>query len=508
MVHVVQSAEISSLHKIKHIVVLMLENRSFDNMLGRLYPQSEAFDGLSGNESNPGPNGQPVFVNNTPGATPVNMSYPDPNPGEHWEGINEQLFGTPHPLPGAIATMDGFVKNYMGREERPADEYDPLQIMHYFTPEQVPVISRLAREFAVCDRWFASAPCQTWPNRFFLHSGTAGGYQNNAPPHFPYKMKTVFNQIDEADISRGWKKFLPKRVAIRRSKNWTIFYDGIPNTLVLSKLWPRLRRFDRYASSFKKHAAAGTLPPYSFIEPKYFPVADVPTDMHPPGDVTIGERLIADVYNALRAGPAWKSTLLIIIFDEHGGCFDHVPPPKAVPPSTTPTEPFNFDRYGVRVPAVLVSPYIRSGTVLRPPGDTPFDHTSVIATLRKRFNLGPPLTDRDAVAPDVGHVLSLASPDNLGPERLEALAVPELSARMERARRRPTTDLQKALLGLSARLPKSEEDADERERELEAGAQPYDDERETTAGEAADLTEQRLRNLMSRVAGSQNGESA
>jgi phospholipase C len=176
----------SSLSKIEHVVVLMLENRSFDDMLGRLYPKSDVFDGLSGSESNPGLDGQPVFVNNVPGTTPEILSYPDPNPGEHWADINEQIFRAPKPAHSASPTMDGFVKNYMSREDRPPSEYDPKQIMHYFTADQVPVISKLARQFAVCDRWFASAPCQTWPNRFFVHTGTANGYENNSPPHFPY----------------------------------------------------------------------------------------------------------------------------------------------------------------------------------------------------------------------------------------------------------------------------------------------------------------------------------
>jgi phospholipase C len=489
----------SSLHRIKHIVVLMLENRSFDSLLGRLYPKSETFDGLSGTESNPGPDGQPVFVNSVPGATPEIMSYPDPNPGEHWEDINEQLFSTPFPVEGATPTMDGFVKNYMTRTDRPPEEYDPKQIMHYFTPEQVPVISQLARSFAVSDRWFASAPCQTWPNRFFVHTATANGYQNNSPPHFPYRMPTVFNQIDDADISRSWKKLLPRRLALRFSKKWIIYYDGVPNAANLSKLWRRLGRFKRYAANFKEAASTGTLPAYTFIEPKYFPIKDVPSDMHPPGDVTAGERLIADVYNALRNGPAWKSTLLVIIFDEHGGCYDHVPPPAAVPPSKTPTTPFNFGRYGVRIPAVFVSPYIKPGTVLRPPGATPFDHTSVIATLRKWLGLGPPLTDRDAVAPDFGGVLSLRTPDNMGPDRVEALPVEEFTARMERMRRKPMTDLQKAQYDLSGALPESEGDAETKERRLAANPLQSTDTANMTAGEAGDIADRRVRKLMDRV---------
>jgi len=164
------------------------------------------------------------------------------------------------------------------------------------------------------------------------------------------------------------------------------------------------------------------LPFYSVIEPAYYLGAK--NDQHPSKYIGPGEELIATVYNALRSGPRpqWLSTMLIILYDEHGGTYDHVPPPQAVPPDSISTSPFNFDRYGVRVPAVIVSPYIQPQTVLRPPvgAPFPFDHTSVLATLRKRFTLGAPLTKRDEVAPDLESVLSLEQPTNLGPERLSA----------------------------------------------------------------------------------------
>ena len=141
--------------------------------------------------------------------------------------------------------------------------------------------------------------------------------------------------------------------------------------------------------------------------------------MHPPSVVTLGEQLIADVYNHVRASALWTKTLLIITFDEHGGCYDHVPPPPAVPPEAPKDgQIFAFDRYGVRVPTVIVSPYVLKGSVLRPTGTVPYDHTSVIATLRNRFGLGDPMTGRDAVAPDLESALSLDSPSNLGPTQV------------------------------------------------------------------------------------------
>jgi phospholipase C len=427
------------LDQIQHVVVLMLENRSFDSMLGKLYPKSAGFDGLSGAESNPDKDGKAVPVWNAPGVDSKNMTIPDPDPGELWPDMNMQLFGTADvPTPAPAPEMKGFVKNYQSQTDKPSGAYTPNHVMHYFTPEQVPVLSRLARQFAVCDRWFASAPCQTWPNRFFAHTGTANGYENNSPPHFPYEMPTIYNRFED------------QKPPIKNA--WKIYFHDMPQAITLARLWPHLDRF-RFYEEFSRDAKAGTLPNYSFIEPRYFTDAALPNDQHPPHVVTLGEQLIADVYNCLRGGPAWTRTLLIITYDEHGGSYDHVPPPSAKPPSANASTPFNFDRYGVRVPAVLVSPYIRQGTVLRPPSDVPFDHTSILATLRKRFGLGAPLSDRDAVAPDLESALTLDKPDNLGPESLEALPYVASAVELAAAKAIPLNGMQKSLLDLSQRLP-------------------------------------------------------
>lgn len=422
----------ANLDNIDHVVVLMLENRSFDSMLGMLYPHSAGFDGLTGNETNPGPDGQPVRVWNLPGTDGATMTIPDPDPGELWLDMNQQIFGTTETPPRSPATMTGFLANYTA--QRPPPPPATRAVMHYFTPEQVPVISRLARQFAVCDQWHAAAPCQTWPNRFFVHTATANGYQNNDPTQFPYLMPTVFNRFPS---SAGWK----------------VYFHDMPQSLTLARLWDHIDRF-RLVNEFHDDAKNGTLPSYSFIEPRYFPDVTLPNDEHPPHVVTLGEQLIADIYNSLRAGPGWTKTLLVITYDEHGGCYDHVPPPAAVPPGPATTAPFNFDRYGVRVPAVLVSPYIRQGTVLRAPaGGPPFDHTSIIATLRKRFALGPPLSDRDAVALDLEDALRLATPDNLGPPSLQALPYVPSPGEIARARMEPLNGMQQGLVSLAAHLP-------------------------------------------------------
>jgi len=421
----------NSLDRINHVVVLMLENRSFDCLLGQLYPKSPDFDGLSGSEFNLDQNGAAVKVWSRPSTDKSNMTIPDPDPGESWVDMNQQIFGaSPLPAPPPPADMSGFAKNYQAIP-KPGT---PENVMHFYLPEQVPVISKLARQFAVSDRWHASAPCQTWPNRFFMHTATANGYENNSPPHFPYEMATIFNRFADHGVP------------------WKIYFHDMPQTLTLSRLWSHLDRFVLYPE-FRHDAQHGTLPAYSFIEPRYFADLTLPNDMHPPHIVTLGEQLIADVYNVLRSGPKWAETLLVITFDEHGGCYDHVAPPAAVAPGTTPTTPFNFDRYGVRVPAVLVSPYIRQGTILRPSGATPFDHTSIIRTLRERFSLGPALSARDAAAPALGDVLNLAAPDNPGPPNLAPLPYAPKPSEIAEAMSLPLNGMQRGLLDLALHLP-------------------------------------------------------
>ena len=427
---------------IRHVVVLMLENRSFDCMLGRLYPKSDAFDGLSGVESNiwhkPDGDQTQILVWNDPNVTAQSLTIPDPDPGELFSDIHMQIYGldeTPASNPGPPA-MGGFVDNYM-RQKAQEPAPDPRAVMHYFTPEQVPVISTLARAFAVSDRWHASAPCQTWPNRFFVHTGTAGGWVNNSPTHFPYLMTTVFDRLDGV------------------GQSWRLYFHDVPQASTLTRLWDKApAHFRPFDPDFVHDAGSGMLPAYSFIEPRYF--ADpltrrMPNDEHPPHNVAYGEALIAAVYNAVRAGPGWNETLLVITYDEHGGCYDHVVPPAATPPGGTYPDGFDFDRFGVRVPAVIVSPYVRAGAVIRPAGATPFDHTSITATLRKLHGFQP-LTARDAAAPDLLEALGL-EPANPGPPSVAAPAVAPAAEEVARVAARPPNDLQRSLGAMAAVLP-------------------------------------------------------
>jgi len=370
--------------KIDHVVVLMLENRSFDCMLGGLKPPSADFDGLTGQEFNSytplnGPLQRvPIWSDAT--LEPGLMTIPKPDPGELFVDMNTQLFGlngTPNSQP---PPMSGFVDDYM--RQPPADcPYDFRAPMHYYTSDQVPVLSQLARSFAVSDRWHASAPCQTWPNRFFVHRATAGGYVNNTVAAIACPSPSIFHRLE------------------RIGRTSRIYFHDVPLSITLADQWPVAPKRFRPIESFWDDADHGDLPDYSFIEPRYFTdvVAGLmPNDQHPPHDIVYGEQLIAKVYNAVRSSPAWQRTLLVITFDEHGGCYDHVSPPAAVPPEPVAGhDGFLFDRYGVRVPAIVISPYVAAGTVLRNPGPgaVPFDHTSIIRTSRDRFDpTGAPLT--------------------------------------------------------------------------------------------------------------------
>ncbi len=425
---------------IRHVVVLMLENRSFDSLLGMLKPGDPGFDGLRGTESNPvsaEPDAPRVAVWSRPGTAPATLSIPDPDPGELFEpDVNTQLFGAAR-SPDGVPGMQGFVIDYA---RQPGVEPDAAgAVMHHFTPDQVPVLSGLATAFGVSDRWHASAPCQTWPNRFFVHTATAGGYVNNEPVHFPYEMKTVFELLDKKDIA------------------WRIYFHDVPQSATLAHLWlSGLTKFRLFEAAFADDAASGNLPGYSFIEPRYFsdgPLQLMPNDQHPPHDVQYGEALIATVYNALRSGPGWRETLFVVIYDEHGGIFDHVPPPSAPPPGGLTPDGFAFDRYGVRVPAVIVSPYVEAGSVIRPPGGLPFDHTSIIATLTKLFDLDGPLTGRDAAAPDLMSALDFTQPPNDGPARIEPPPIRPSGAEIIAAGRLAPNNHQRALTQLAAHLP-------------------------------------------------------
>lgn len=268
----------------------------------------------------------------------------------------------------------------------------------------------------------------------------------------------------------------------------------MPQALTLLRLQSHPDHFHRF-DEFLRTAESGALPAYSFIEPHYLDELGVllPNDQHPPHNVALGDQLIARVYNALRKNEAaWRQTLLIVTYDEHGGCYDHAPPPRAVSPDDC-RDPSGFaiDRYGVRVPAVIASPYVEAGSVLRAAPDGlphqgppyPFDHTSIIKTLRLCFDLGAKPTNRDDVAPDLDRALALDQPTNLGPETISALPyAPTEPIIQDALTRRPLNDMQAALHGLAGLLPAAGQDPVALAKTLPAAlAQPETAEQAATA---------------------------
>jgi phospholipase C len=437
------------LKKINHIIVLMLENRSFDNLLGWLYdderpPRGQEFEGLRKELWNPlnsvdangipivekvfvKKNGAPIkgtkFIKANPNPDP-DFTLPHPDPGEGYRDTNHQLFENyivPDDYPPEPTNM-GFVNNYVNTIVNGAYRIfggkinDPRDIMTCYTPEQVPVLSKLAKEFAVCDHWYGSIPSQTLPNRDFFHAATSCGRVNNKPVS-TCDAKTIYNQMEDA-IKKGadlsWRVYAstPKKFS-HDAKVDSLTAGGrdfsltrlIMTQLHDASLTPNFQPIDE----FFEDAGNGKLPNYAFLEPHFSGPGQ--NDQHPPSDIRPGEQLIAEVYEAIRDSPQWEETLLVITYDEHGGCYDHVPPPAHAKPPDGIGAPgqngFTFRRFGVRVPAVLISPYIEPGTICRPAGWTPFDHTSVIATVQKRFDLDGHLTERDKAAPDLSCVLTL-----------------------------------------------------------------------------------------------------
>jgi phospholipase C len=411
----------NQLGAVDHVVQLMLENRSFDHLLGFLYADSgnispatgQPFEGLTGTESCPDSAGRPVEVYRLDPSTPGLYFMPGANPGEGFAATNVQLFGTTNPRRAATPTNEGFVVDFAatltgadaGRKNLPGTT--PEMIMGMYTPELLPVLSGLARGFAVCDHWYASVPTETFPNRAFASAATSQGHMDDTTAVFT--VPSIFGRLSAANLA------------------WSIYgYDELPLTRLdfTDTTGADPSHFGVF-SDFTAAASSGNLGAYTFLEPSW---GSSGNSQHPNYDVALGEQLIHDVYEALRNSPAWASTLLVITYDEHGGCYDHVPPPAgAVPPDASIGQfGFDFTRFGVRVPAVLVSPLIAAGTVFRPSGPTPLDHTSVLRTLELRFGLEP-LTARDRVAPDLGDVLTLDPAAARRDDPLDGVTVPVAS---------------------------------------------------------------------------------
>jgi phospholipase C len=350
----------------------MMENRSFDHMLGALKKQDPRIDGLTGNESNPDNAGNQAKV--LPQAE--FQGQLDPDPDHHFPAVDLQIFGG-DTGPTRVANMQGFVKSYYHQQQ---DVKHSQKIMYYFTPDKLPVLTTLATEFAVFNGWFSSIPGPTICNRAFAHYGTSFGQVSMNIFYVKEPYKSIYERMINANPPHTAKIY---------------YYDQSSSTMEIVNLLQHVPQLFGTYEQFLTDCKKGTLPDYCFVEPNYSDHdgdngEELANDQHPDHHVQAGEIFIASVYNAIKQNPVlWKSTALLIVYDEHGGIYDHVPPPAcpsdgfvAQANDTGTGKEFRFDRLGVRVPAILVSPWVPKGTVV---SGRVFEHASLAATATKFF---------------------------------------------------------------------------------------------------------------------------
>ncbi len=350
---------------IDHIVVLMMENRSFDHFMGALkmdagYTAKASIEGLSGTESNPAPDGSSVKVFKMTNFTPD-------DPPHGWAAVHGQLNG---------GKNDGFVKEHAGNSQ---DE-----VMGYHDRSQIPLYYWFADNFAICDHWHASVLGPTWPNRFYLHATTSNGKKDNTP-FIVGAPDTIWDRLKDKNISA-------KNYAAGAS---TWYVGGFAGKVLSNNPSAAM-------SEFFDAAKTGKLPSFCVIDPDFSA-----SDDHPAHNIQRGQAFVASVYKALSEGPAWSKTLFVITYDEHGGFFDHVAPPKATDANA------EFDSQGFRVPAFVIGPTVKKGYVCK----TPLEHSSVAATLRTRFDIKS-LSKRMDAATDIT--------DCIDPLKVKAPAAPPL----------------------------------------------------------------------------------
>jgi phospholipase C len=434
-----EETRIANLQKIDHVVVLMLENRSFDHILGYLSLEGARsdVDGL-----------QADFVNEHAGRTyAVNhlaSTAIRDDPDHSSAAIDLQIGG---------GQMNGFVSSYaaslMAGGEKDAD---PGRVMGYYNGADVAVYDHLAREFAICDRWFSSVPGSTWPNRLYALCGRADGSRDDRPPHVPpvYNCPSFVRHLDANDVLWRWYSFEVATLRLADARYKLGHHDRFAFFSKQNLNWKTdaEARIDIGDPSFLDDAASGSLPRVAWIDPnfsEYDPIGFQPNDDHAPADIKDGQELVLAVYQALATGPLWQKTLLIVLYDEHGGFFDHVPPPAAAD-----DDPKTFGRYGVRVPALIVSPWIEPGAI----SHTLFDHTSIIKTILQRFC-------PDALQKPMPHRALLARTKRLGSRYLGARVAHanDLGELLTRTEPRPAPDRSALIEEAAARAADRPKDA-------------------------------------------------
>ncbi|WP_052556493.1 alkaline phosphatase family protein [Enhygromyxa salina] len=362
---VCESSELSPaelLSGIDHIVVVMMENRSFDHYFGGMsLAEGLPVDGLTGAETNPSLQGEPIGVANT------RLWIHDNDPPHSWGSSHAQFNG---------GANDGFVTEY---QNKGAQEF--AEVMNYYLRPQLGVYHALADEYVLCDRWFSSVMTSTWPNRFYLHCADSDGMQTNEPID---GVASIFDQLADAGISHRY------------------YYANLP--IVISYGTPGNAEHVTHLSQFYVDAENGELPSFSIIDPVFSAGPVIGNDDHPPADVRDGQAFIAMIYATLAASPNWGRTLMVVTYDEHGGFHDHVPPPLTVDPHP------GFEQLGFRVPSLVVGGQVRASCV----NGTVFDHVSVAATVAARWGL-PPLNERVAATADLSSCIDPDLIDNPRP---------------------------------------------------------------------------------------------
>jgi phospholipase C len=402
------------------VVVLMLENRPFDHLFGKWAGVAGLAQGPFSNRPNPAlapnPNTNAAIAAGQPALFSVTQGQ---GPAHALDDTNVQLFmSAVVPSGAALKPVNdrGFVNNYqsaLAEDGFSGAGADLSVVMQTFVSGQLPALTALAQNFVLCDQWFAEVPGPTMPNRLYIHAATSAGWARN-DWSLPLDGVTIYEQLQN------------------QQRSWAVYFSDQNEVAQYSRINTQRANFRLYESTFAADAQAGRLANYCFIIPRFAAsTTDGPvTSMHAPADVRPGDQLVADVYAALRAGPQWATSLLVVTFDEHGGYFDHADPPPAVNPdgidSPAPGDTasfapsFAFDRLGLRVPTLLASPYLPKGTVC----STQLQHTSVLVTVRELFGITGALTKRDAAAASFSP-LFLAAPRTDTPGALvEAAAKP------------------------------------------------------------------------------------
>jgi len=382
----------------KHIIVLMMENRSFDHILGWLKAKNADIDGLTGQESNPDntkqPNGTIVKVNQHG----YDVSPFDP---EHdFTSTSEQIYGVTGIPPNSkgVPTMQGFVQNALR-----AGHKNPDNPMSMFTSTSAPILNTLGMDFAIFDKWFCSLPGPTDPNRGFFMSGTSNGMTDNFNGTL-WSQQSYFDWLGKHKIA--WRAYY-------QEDPWAIMYFQDMNTADNKKNVYEM-------TDFFTHVKNGDLAQFTVLQPQMTTHNTLPNWQHPDAPVSEGEKLYKSIYEALRASTLWNDVLFMVTYDEHGGFFDHVAPPQTgVPPpdGVVAKNGFKFDRLGIRIPTIAVSPLIPAGTVIHTPPkeQSPFpssqyDATSIMSTVNKIFGITEHMGARAAWSGTFEHIFSLDAP--------------------------------------------------------------------------------------------------